>query len=193
MIKSDGWIIQMARERGLIEPFEPKQVRQIERGGKLTPVISFGTSSYGYDIRVARKFRVLDPALGPQAIVDPKQFNLTLYRETEADEIVLPAHALAIVQSVEHFRIPRDVLALCQGKSTYARCGIHVAITPLEPEWEGTLTFSISNHNPCPARIYAGEGIAQVMFFRSDEPCLTSYADKQGKYQKQSTITPPRV
>ena len=193
MIKPDAWIIRMARENGLIEPFEPKGVRQVEKDGVLNSVISYGVSSYGYDIRVDRRFKVLDPAHASRAVVDPKNFDLSPYHDVEGDEILLPARGMAIVQSLEYFRIPRDILVICNGKSTYARCGVHVAIAPLEPEWEGKLTFSISNLNACPAKVYAGEGIAQILFLQADEVCEVSYADKQGKYQKQVELTPPRV
>lgn len=199
MIKSDRWIIRMAVEHGLIEPFEAKQVRAIETSAGPQPVLSYGVSSYGYDIRLARNFKVLDPSASSSsdgsgvAVIDPKNFNISRYRDFEGDVCILPPHGMAIVQSLEYFRIPRRVLVICQGKSTYARCGIQVAIAPLEPEWEGRLTFSIANTTPWPAKVYGGEGIAQILFLESDEVCQTSYADKQGKYQRQTALTPPTV
>ena len=193
MIKPDQWIIRMATEHGMIEPFEARQVRAIETGDGSRPVISYGVSSYGYDIRLARNFRVLDPSSVHRNVIDPKQFDLTGYQALEADVCLLPPHGMAIVQSLEYFRIPRSVLVIGQGKSTYARCGVHVALAPLEPEWEGRLTFAVSNTTPWPAKIYAGEGIAQILFLESDELCKISYADKQGKYQRQTVLTPPKV
>ncbi len=193
MIKSDQWIIRMAADHGLIEPFEAKQVRTVDTSAGPKPVISYGVSSYGYDIRVARNFKVLDPSTTHRGVIDPKQFDLTGYQDVEGDVCILPPHGMAIVQSLEYFRIPRNVLVICQGKSTYARCGIQVAIAPLEPEWEGRLTFSIANTTPWPAKVYAAEGIAQILFLESDEVCKTSYADKQGKYQRQTVLTPPTV
>lgn len=193
MIKSDGWIIRMSQEHGMIEPFEPKQVKVIQRASGPQPAISFGTSSYGYDIRVARMFKVLDPAQTKAGVVDPKNFDLSSYQDFEGDVCLIPPHGMAIVQSLEYFRIPREVLVICNGKSTYARCGIQVSIAPLEPEWEGRLTFSITNTTSLPAKVYAEEGIAQILFLGSDEVCQTSYADKQGKYQRQTVLTPPKV
>jgi dCTP deaminase len=193
MIKSDRWIIRMASEKGMIEPFEPKQVKSMPTARGPKPVISYGVSSYGYDIRVARAFKVLDPSCHPAGIIDPKQFDLSGYQDFEGDECIIPPHGMAIAQSLEYFRIPREVLVICNGKSTYARCGIQVSIAPLEPEWEGTLTFAISNTTSQPAKVYAGEGIAQILFLESDEVCETSYADKKGKYQKQTVLTPPKV
>ncbi len=193
MVKSDGWIIRMAREKQIIEPFEPKQVKMVETPSGPKPVISFGVSSYGYDIRVARQFKVLDPAKQHSGVVDPKNFDASAYEDVETDVCVIPPHGMAIAQSFETFRIPREVLVVCNGKSTYARCGIQVSIAPLEPEWEGRLTFSITNTTALPAKVYAEEGIAQILFLESDEVCQTSYADKQGKYQRQSTFTPPIV
>src|SRR6185437_2862471 len=181
MIKSDGWIIRMCREKGMIEPFEEKQIKAVQTPGGPKPVISYGVSSYGYDIRVARNFKILDPNAPASAsrpsgsaalpVVDPKNFDLSLYRDFEGDECLLPPHAMAIVQSFEYFRIPREVLVICQGKSTYARCGVMVSIAPLEPEWEGRLTFAISNTTAQTAKIYAGEGVAQILFLESDEVC----------------------
>jgi dCTP deaminase len=207
VIKSDRWIIQQATEKGLIEPFEATQIKVAQTPEGPKPVISYGVSSYGYDIRLARNFKVLDPTSnkkstppsqpsptgGEGAIIDPKNFDLSAYTDFEGDVCLLPPHGMAIVQSLEYFRIPREVLVICQGKSTYARCGIHVALAPLEPEWEGRLTFAIINTNALPAKVYAGEGVAQILFLESDEVCQTSYADRQGKYQKQSVLTPPKV
>jgi dCTP deaminase len=193
MIKSDRWIIEMAKEKKMIEPFESKQVRAVSTPAGARPVISYGVSSYGYDIRTARHFKVLDPARQQNAVIDPKAFDASAYQDFEGDECILPPHGMAIAQSLEYFRIPRDVLVVCFGKSTYARCGIHVALAPLEPEWEGHLTFAIANHTSQPAKVYAEEGIAQILFLGSDETCQVSYADKQGKYQKQTAITLPKV
>ncbi|HVO32681.1 MAG TPA: dCTP deaminase [Elusimicrobiota bacterium] len=194
MIKSDRWIIRMAQERGMIEPFEAKQVKVVDSPSGPLPVISFGVSSYGYDIRVARQFKVLDPTKDAAArIIDPKNFDISGYDDFEGDVCLLPPHGMAIAQSLEYFRIPRNILVVCQEKSTYARCGIHSAIAPLEPEWEGRLTFGISNTTSRPAKVYAGEGIAQIIFLESDEACQVSYADKQGKYQRQTVLTPPKV
>jgi dCTP deaminase len=209
MIKSDRWIIRMGLEQKMIEPFEPKQVKVAN--GK--SVISYGVSSYGYDIRVGRNFKILDSicssspadvgggsmdsppvAAGNDVFfLDPKNFNSYHYRDFEGDVCVIPPHGMAIAQSYEYFRIPREVLVICNGKSTYARCGIQVSIAPLEPEWEGRLTFSIVNTTALPAKVYAEEGIAQILFLESDEVCQTSYADKQGKYQRQTAFTPPKV
>jgi dCTP deaminase len=182
-IKSDRWIREMAISTGMIEPFEEKQVR--------TDVISYGLSSYGYDMRVADEFRIFHNALSP--VVDPKAFDERSFVEYEGDVCLIPPNSFALARSVEYFRIPRDVLTLCVGKSTYARCGIITNVTPFEPEWEGFVTLEISNTTPLPARIYANEGIAQVLFFESDEPCEVSYNDKKGKYQAQRGVTPPRL
>ncbi len=183
----------MAKEHGMIEPFEPKQVKEIRTASGMKKVISYGVSSYGYDIRVDNTFKILDPAIQQGGINDPKDFDFTGFKEYKGDVCLIPPHGMAIVQSLEHFRIPREVLVICNGKSTYARCGIQVSIAPLEPEWEGRLTFSISNTASRPARVYAHEGIAQILFLESDEVCQVSYADRQGKYQKQTTLTPPTV
>lgn len=182
-IKSDRWIREMATSQGMIEPFEEKQVR--------TDVISYGLSSYGYDMRVADEFRIFHNALSP--VVDPKAFDERSFVEYEGEVCLIPPNSFALARSVEYFRIPRDVLTLCVGKSTYARCGIITNVTPFEPEWEGFVTLEISNTTPLPARIYANEGIAQVLFFESDEPCEVSYNDKKGKYQAQRGVTPPRL
>ena len=182
-LKSDRWIRHMALEHRMIEPFADRQVRQ--------GVISYGVSSYGYDMRVSNQFKIFTNVLN--SIVDPKQFDPKSFVEFEGDVCIVPANSFALACSVEYFRIPRDVVTLCVGKSTYARCGIITNVTPFEPEWEGFVTLEISNTTPLPARIYANEGIAQVMFFKGDEPPITSYKDKKGKYQGQSGVTLPRL
>jgi dCTP deaminase len=182
-IQNDRWITEMATTRGMIEPFESSQVRD--------GVISYGVSSYGYDMRVAREFRIFTNVLS--SIVDPKAFDPRSFVEFEGDVCIVPPNSFALARSVEYFRIPRDVVTLTVGKSTYARCGIITNVTPFEPEWEGYVTLEISNTTPLPARIYANEGIAQVLFFKGDEPPLISYADKKGKYQKQVGVTLPRL
>ncbi len=178
-IKSDRWITRMAREHGMIEPFEDKQVRE--------GAISYGVSSYGYDIRIADEFMIFTNV--NSTIVDPKNFDERSLVSVKADTCVIPPNSFALAKTVEYFRIPRSVLTVCVGKSTYARCGIIVNVTPFEPEWEGYVTLEVSNTTPLPAKIYANEGIAQVLFFESDEECETSYADKKGKYQKQQGLT----
>jgi dCTP deaminase len=182
-IKSDRWIRTMALEQGMIEPFEEKQVRE--------GVISFGLSSYGYDMRIARAFRIFTNV--NSAIVDPKEFDERSFVEYEGDVCIIPPNSFALASSVEYFRIPRTVMTICVGKSTYARCGIITNVTPFEPEWEGHVTLEISNTTPLPAKIYAGEGISQVLFFESDEPCEVSYGDRKGKYQKQVGVTLPKI
>ena len=182
-VKPDRWIRTMAKEHGMIEPFADDQVRD--------GVISFGVSSYGYDMRVAREFKIFTNALS--AIVDPKAFDPKSFVEYEGDVCIIPPNSFALARSVEYFRIPRDVITICVGKSTYARCGIIVNVTPFEPEWEGYVTLEISNTTPLPARIYANEGIAQVLFLAGDGPPEKSYADKKGKYQKQRGVTLPRL
>jgi len=182
-IKSDGWIRRQAHENGMIEPFEEKQVRD--------GVISFGLSSYGYDMRVSDEFRIFHNALAP--VVDPKAFDERSFIEVQADDCIIPPNSFALARSVEYFRIPRNVLTITVGKSTYARCGIITNVTPFEPEWEGHVTLEISNTTPLPARVYANEGIAQVLFFESDEVCETSYKDKKGKYQGQLGVTLPKL
>jgi dCTP deaminase len=182
-IKNDRWIVQQARDHRMIEPFAETQVRE---GG-----ISYGVSSYGYDMRVAHEFKIFTNALS--AIVDPKAFDPKSFVEFEGDVCIVPPNSFALARSVEYFRIPRNVLTICVGKSTYARCGIITNVTPFEPEWEGFVTLEISNTTPLPAKVYANEGIAQVLFFEGDEPPLTSYADKKGKYQKQTGVTGPRL
>ena len=181
-IKSDRWITRMAREHRMIEPFAEHQVRS---------GISYGVSSYGYDIRVADEFKIFTNV--NSTIVDPKRFDAQSFVDFTGDVCLVPPNSFALARTVEYFRIPRSVLTLCLGKSTYARCGIIVNVTPFEPEWEGTATLEISNTTPLPAKIYANEGIAQVIFFESDEVCQTSYADKKGKYQAQRAITLPKI
>jgi dCTP deaminase len=182
-IQNDRWITQMAKEHGMIEPFEDRQVRQ--------GVISYGVSSYGYDMRVAREFRIFTNVLN--SVVDPKAFDPKSFVEWEGDVCIVPPNSFALARSVEYFRIPRDVVTICVGKSTYARCGIITNVTPFEPEWEGFVTLEISNTTPLPARIYANEGIAQVLFFRGEEPPQVSYKDKKGKYQGQTGVTLPKL
>jgi len=182
-VKSDGWIRRMAKEHGMIEPFVDGQVRD--------GAISYGLSAYGYDIRVSDEFKVFTNVFN--SIVDPKSFDEKSFVEIKADHCMIPPNSFALARTVEYFRIPRSTITLCVGKSTYARCGIIVNVTPFEPEWEGFVTLEISNTTPLPAKIYANEGIAQVLFFEADEMCEVSYADKKGKYQKQVGITPPRV
>ena len=182
-IKSDRWIRRMAREHSMIEPFVDGQVRE--------GAISYGVSSYGYDMRVAPEFRIFTNVLS--IIVDPKHFDARSFVEFEGDVCIVPPNSFALARSVEYFRIPRNVLTICVGKSTYARCGIITNVTPFEPEWEGHVTIEISNTTPLPAKIYANEGIAQVLFFQSDEPCARSYKDKKGKYQAQRGVTLPKL
>ncbi len=183
-VKSDRWIKRMAKEHRMIEPFVEGQVN---RG-----VISYGVSSYGYDIRVGREFKVFTNAYG--ATIDPKTFDPKSFVDIESDTfITVPPNSFALARTIEYFRIPRNVITICLGKSTYARCGIIVNVTPFEPEWEGNVTLEISNTTPLPAKIYANEGIAQVIFLESDEVCEVSYADKKGKYQKQTEITLPKT
>jgi len=187
-IKSDKWIRRMARSTGMIEPFEPGQVRQAADGSK---IVSYGTSSYGYDIRCAREFKVFTNIYS--TVVDPKHFDERSFVDIEADVCTIPPNSFALARTMEYFRIPRNVLTICLGKSTYARCGIIVNVTPFEPEWEGYVTLEFSNTTPLPARIYAGEGCAQVLFFESDEVCETSYKDRGGKYQGQRGVTLPKA
>ena len=182
-IKSDRWIRQMALEHGMIEPFADRQVR--------TGVISYGVSSYGYDMRVATEFRIFTNVLN--SLVDPKLFDPKSFVEFEGDVCIVPPNSFALGRSVEYFRIPRNVITITVGKSTYARCGIITNVTPFEPEWEGFVTLDISNTTPLPAKIYANEGIAQALFFEGDEAPETSYADRKGKYQGQRGVTLPRL
>jgi dCTP deaminase len=182
-IKPDHWIRKMALEKRMIEPFVDHQVRQ--------GVISYGVSSYGYDIRVANEFKIFTNVYS--AIVDPKHFDPQSMVDFQGDVCIIPPNSFALARTIEYFRIPRDVLTVCLGKSTYARCGLIVNVTPFEPEWEGYVTLEISNTTPLPARIYANEGIAQVLFFQADEECEISYADKKGKYQNQQSIILPKI
>ncbi len=182
-LKPDHWIKRMAREQRMIEPFAEAQVRE--------GVISYGVSSYGYDIRVADEFKIFTNV--HSTIVDPKNFDPRSMIDFKGAVCTIPPNSFALARTVEYFRIPRGVLTVCVGKSSYARCGIIVNVTPFEPEWEGFVTLEISNTTPLPARIYSNEGIAQVLFFEGDEPCDVSYADKRGKYQRQTTIVLPKV
>jgi dCTP deaminase len=186
-IRPDTWIIRMAKEQRMIDPFVEHQVREVD-GRK---VVSYGTSSFGYDIRVSNVFRVFTNVNG--AVVDPKAFDPKGMVEIQDDVCLIPPNTFALAVSVERFRIPRNVLTLCVGKSTYARCGIIVNVTPFEPGWEGQAVLEISNTTPLPAKIYANEGLAQVIFFESDTPCRVSYADRDGKYQGQSGMTLPKL
>jgi dCTP deaminase len=182
-IKSDRWIKRMAVDKGMIEPFEERQFR--------SGVISYGLSSYGYDIRIADSFKIFTNVFN--TVVDPKGFDPRSFVDYQGEVALIPPNSFALGRSVEYFKIPRNVLTICVGKSTYARCGIITNVTPFEPEWEGFVTLEISNTTPLPARIYANEGIAQVIFFESDEVCAVSYADRQGKYQAQQGIVLPKV
>jgi len=186
-IKSDKWIRRMAQEQGMIEPFAPDQVRNSEQG----KIISYGTSSYGYDVRCSDEFKIFTNI--NSAIVDPKDFSEDSFVDVQSDVCIIPPNSFALARTVEFFRIPRDVLTICLGKSTYARCGIIVNVTPLEPEWEGHVTLEFSNTTPLPAKIYANEGVAQMLFFGGDEVCATSYKDRRGKYQGQQGVTLPRA
>jgi dCTP deaminase len=182
-LKPDHWIRKMALEKGMIQPFADRQVRE--------GVISYGLSSYGYDIRVADEFKIFTNVYS--AMVDPKHFDPRSMIDYKGEVCVIPPNSFALGRTIEYFRIPRDVLTICLGKSTYARCGIIVNVTPFEPEWEGYVTLEISNTAPLPAKIYANEGIAQVIFLEADEPCEVSYADKKGKYQAQQSIVLPKL
>ena len=186
-IKSDRWIRRMAEEQDMISPFETAQVRSVD--GRR--VISYGVSSYGYDVRCSREFTVFTNVFS--ATVDPKAFDEKSFIDIEADTCVIPPNSFALARTVEYFRIPRSVLTICLGKSTYARCGIIVNVTPLEPEWEGHVTLEFSNTTNLPARIYANEGVAQMLFFESDEVCETSYKDRGGKYMGQRGVTLPKA
>ena len=182
-IKADKWIRRMALEHGMIKPFVERQVRD--------GVVSYGLSSYGYDIRVADEFKVFTNI--NSTVVDPKNFDARSFVDIRAEVCIIPPNSFALAKTVEYFRIPRDVLTVCVGKSTYARCGIIVNVTPFEPEWEGFVTLEFSNTTPLPAKIYANEGIAQVLFFEADETCARSYLDKKGKYQAQKEITLSKI
>jgi dCTP deaminase len=186
-IKSDRWIRRMAAEHGMIEPFEPGQVRAAD-GQR---IVSYGTSSYGYDVRCADEFKIFTNI--NSTIVDPKAFDARNFVDFQGTVCIIPPNSFALARTVEYFRVPRDTLVVCLGKSTYARCGIIVNVTPLEPEWEGHVTLEFSNTTPLPARIYAGEGCAQMLFFQSDEVCETSYKDRGGKYMGQRGVTLPRT
>jgi dCTP deaminase len=186
-IKSDKWIRRMAEQYRMIEPFEPNQIKQAN-GQR---VVSYGTSSYGYDIRCSSEFKLFTNI--NTTIVDPKNFDEKSFVDIQGDFCVIPPNSFALARTVEYFRIPRNVLTLCLGKSTYARCGIIVNVTPLEPEWEGYVTLEFSNTTPLPAKIYANEGVAQVVFFESDEICAISYKDRGGKYQGQHGVTLPKI
>jgi dCTP deaminase len=182
-IRSDRWIRRMAEDHGMIEPFEAAQVRE--------GTISYGVSSYGYDIRVAPEFKVFTNV--HSVVVDPKRFDERSFVDVNAESCIIPPNSFALARTVEYFRVPRNVLAICVGKSTYARCGIVVNVTPLEPSWEGYLTLEISNTTPLPAKIYANEGIAQLLFFQGEEDPEIAYADRRGKYQGQRGVTLPRL
>jgi len=181
-VKSDRWIRKMALERRMIEPFHEKQVRE--------GVISYGLSSYGYDARIADEFKIFTNI--NSTIVDPKAFDPRSFVDFQGEVCLIPPNSFALARTVEYFRIPRNVITICVGKSTYARCGIIVNVTPLEPEWEGHVTLEFSNTTPLPAKIYANEGVAQILFFESDEPCESSYKDRGGKYQGQRGVTLPK-
>ncbi len=186
-IQSDHWIRRMAQQHGMIEPFEPRQVREAD-GQR---IISYGTSSYGYDVRCADEFRIFTNI--NSTIVDPKNFDEKSFVEVKSDVCIIPPNSFALARTVEYFRIPRSVLTICLGKSTYARCGIIVNVTPLEPEWEGHVTLEFSNTTPLPAKIYANEGVAQMLFLESDEVCDVSYKDRGGKYMGQTGVTLPKA
>jgi len=186
-IKPDNWIRQMAEENGMIEPFEPEQVRYVNS----EKVISYGTSSYGYDVRCSSEFKIFTNI--HSVTVDPKNFDENSFVDVSGDSCIIPPNSFALARTVEYFRIPRSVLTICLGKSTYARCGIIVNVTPLEPEWEGHVTLEFSNTTNLPAKIYANEGIAQMLFFESDDICSTSYRDRGGKYQGQTGVTLPKT
>ena len=186
-IKSDKWIRRMAEEQGMIEPFEAGQIKENENGR----IVSYGTSSYGYDIRCSEEFKIFTNI--NSAIVDPKNFDENSFVDFNGDVCIIPPNSFALARTVEYFRIPRKVLTVCLGKSTYARCGIIVNVTPFEPEWEGYVTLEFSNTTPLPAKIYANEGVAQVLFFESDEECEVSYKDRGGKYQGQRGVTLPKT
>ncbi len=187
-IKNDRWIQHMAAAHGMIEPFEPALISRNAGGERL---ISYGTSSYGYDVCCADEFKIFTNI--NSAIVDPKHFDPQSFVDIQSDVCIIPPNSFALARTVEYFRIPRDILTICLGKSTYARCGIIVNVTPLEPEWEGHVTLEFSNTTPLPAKIYAHEGVAQMLFLQADEPCAVSYRDRGGKYQGQTGVTLPRA
>jgi dCTP deaminase len=186
-VKSDRWIRRMAFQHRMIEPFEAEQIRHDSLGR----IISYGTSSYGYDVRCAADFKVFTNI--NSAVVDPKSFDENSFVDMQGEVCIIPPNSFALARTVEYFRIPRNVLTICLGKSTYARCGIIVNVTPLEPEWEGHVTLEFSNTTPLPAKIYANEGVAQMIFFESDEECEVSYRDRGGKYQGQQGVTLPKA
>ena len=186
-IKSDKWIRRMSLEHKMIQPFESNQLRHVND----KKIISYGTSSYGYDVRCSTEFKIFTNI--NHNIVDPKDFDAQSFVEIDADECIIPPNSFALARTVEYFKIPRSTLVICLGKSTYARCGIIVNVTPLEPEWEGHVTLEFSNTTPLPAKIYANEGVAQMLFFESDEVCETSYKDRDGKYQGQTGVTLPKT
>ena len=186
-IKSDKWIIDQSENHQLISPFEATQIRELN-GEK---IVSYGVSSYGYDVRCSNEFKIFTNT--HSAIVDPKEFDPNSFIDVTADECIIPPNSFALARTVEYFKIPRSVLTLCLGKSTYARCGIIVNVTPLEPEWEGHVTLEFSNTTNLPAKIYANEGVAQMIFFESDQVCETSYKDRGGKYQGQTGVTLPKT
>ena len=186
-IKEDRWIRQMSQDHGMIEPYEPGQVRSVNE----ERIISYGTSSYGYDVRCADEFKIFTNI--NSAVVDPKNFDESSFVDVQSDVCIIPPNSFSLARTVEYFRIPRSVLTICLGKSTYARCGIIVNVTPLEPEWEGHVTLEFSNTTTLPAKIYANEGVAQMLFFEADDVCETSYRDRGGKYQGQTGVTLPRT
>jgi dCTP deaminase len=187
-ILSDLSIISMVEKHSMIEPFAQDQIRTNPAGGK---IISYGLSSYGYDARVSSEFKIFTNI--DSAIVDPKDFDHQSFVNRDSEICIIPPNSFALARTVEYFRIPRDVLVICVGKSTYARCGIIVNVTPLEPEWEGHVTLEFSNTTPLPAKIYANEGACQFLFFKADQVCQTSYADRNGKYMKQTGVTLPKI
>ena len=186
-IKSDNWIIEQAEKNQLIKPFEKEQIREVDN----KKVISYGVSSYGYDVRCANEFKIFTNTFS--SVVDPKNFDEKSFVDIQDSECIIPPNSFALARTVEYFKIPRSVLTLCLGKSTYARCGIIVNVTPLEPEWEGHVTLEFSNTTNLPAKIYANEGVAQMLFFESDQVCKTSYKDRGGKYQGQTGVTLPKT
>ena len=186
-IKSDNWIIEQAEKNHLIDPFEANQIREVD-GNK---IVSYGVSSYGYDVRCSNEFKIFTNTFS--SVVDPKNFDSNSFVDVVTDECIIPPNSFALARTVEYFKIPRSVLTLCLGKSTYARCGIIVNVTPLEPEWEGHVTLEFSNTTNLPAKIYANEGVAQMLFFESDDICKTSYKDRGGKYQGQTGVTLPKT
>ena len=186
-IKSDNWIIEQAEKNQLIKPFEKEQIREVDN----KKVISYGVSSYGYDVRCANEFKIFTNTFS--SVVDPKNFDEKSFVDLQDSECIIPPNSFALARTVEYFKIPRSILTLCLGKSTYARCGIIVNVTPLEPEWEGHVTLEFSNTTNLPAKIYANEGVAQMLFFESDQICKTSYKDRGGKYQGQTGVTLPKT